>query len=85
MAGLGLLTHSELDRYRELIPDNKDLQDKWEAAIEDPRKCVTLLVGQMDDEEQRAEKEEENYHDPSKWEQTSKNYFLPYHEVKAHI
>ena len=85
MAGLGLLTCPELDRYRELIPDDKDLQDKWEAAIDDPEKYVSLLVGQMGDDEQRAETDEENYHDRSGWERTTKNYFLAYHEVKAHI
>ena len=85
MASFGLLTRSELERYRELMPDDEDLQDEWEAAIDDPKKYVSLLVGQMDDEEQRAEKDEENYHDCSEWEQTTKNYFLSYHEVKAHL
>ena len=85
LAGQGLLTRSELDRYRELVPDNEDLQDEWEAAIDDPGMYVSLLVGQMDDEEQRAEKDEENYHDCSGWEQTTHNYFLAYHEVKAHL
>ena len=85
LAGQGLLTLSELERYRELIPDAEDCQDEWGAAIEDPGKYVTLLVGQMDDEEQRAEKDKENYHDCSEWEQTTQNYFLSYHEVKAHL
>ena len=85
MDGFGLLTRSELDRYRELIPDNKDLQDKWEAVIDDPGKYVSLLVGQMDDDEQRAETDKENYHNCSGWERTTKNYFLSYHEVKAHL
>jgi hypothetical protein len=74
-----------LNRYRELIPEDEDLQDKWEAAIDDPEKYVSLLVGQMDDDEQRAETDEENYHDPSERERTTKNYFLAYHEVKAHL
>ena len=52
MAGLALLTSSELVWYRTLIPDDKDLQDKeWEQAIEDPEKYVSLLVGQKNDEE----------------------------------
>ena len=46
MAGYGILTRPELDRYCELIPDNEDLKDEWEAAIDDPKKYVTLLVGQ---------------------------------------
>ena len=37
------------------MPDDKDCQDEWEAVINDPKKYVSLLVGQMDDEEQRAE------------------------------
>ena len=85
MAGLGLLTRPELDRYRELIPDDKDLQDKWEAAIDDPEKYVSLLVGQKNDDEQRAELDEENWHNTFNWEQTTQNYFLAYHEVQAHL
>ena len=85
MAGLALLTRRELDRYRELIPDDKDLQDEWEAAMDDPEKYVSLLVGQKNDDEQRAESDEENWHDPFDWERTTQNYFLGYHEVKAHL
>jgi len=85
VAGQGLLTRSELERYRKLIPGDKDCQDEWEAAIADPKKYVSLLVGQMDDEEQRADRDKENYHDCSEWEQTTQNYFLLYHEVKAHL
>jgi hypothetical protein len=84
-AGLRLLTRTELDCYRDLVPDDKDLQDEWFAAIADPGKYVTLLVGQIDDEEQRAEKDEENVNDCSEWEQTTQNYFLSYHEVRAHL
>jgi hypothetical protein len=51
MAGLGILTRPELDCYRELSPDYEDLQDEWEAAIDDPKKYVTLLVGQKSDDE----------------------------------
>ena len=34
-------------------------------------KYVSLLIGQKDDEEQQAESDEENYHDPFKAEQTT--------------
>ena len=54
VAGLRLLKESELELYRELIPEDEDRQDEWEAAIKNPGKHVSLLVGQMDDEEQRA-------------------------------
>ena len=85
IAGLRLLTRPESDRYHELMPDDEDCQDEWEAVIGDPEKYVSLLVGQMDDEERRAENDEEDYHDCSEWEQTTRNYFLSYHEVKAHL
>ena len=81
MAGLALLTRRELDRYRDLIPDDEDLQDKWEAAMDDPEKYVSLLVGQKNDDEQH----EENWHDTFDWERTTHNYYLAYHEVKAHL
>ena len=85
-ACLQLLTQSELDRYCRLMPDNEDCQVEWEAVInDDTKKYVSLLVGQMDDEEQRAEKDKENYHDTSEWDQTTQNFFLFYHEVKAHL
>ncbi len=84
IAGLRLLTCTELDRYCELMPDNEDRQYKWEAVInDDTKKYVSLLVGKMDDEEQCAERDEDNYHDCSEWEQTTQNYFLSYHEVRA--
>ena len=67
------------------MPDDEDCQEKWEAVIGDPEKYVSFLVGQVDDEEQRAERDEENYHDTSEWEQTTMNYFLSYHEVQAHL
>ena len=85
VAGLRLLKQSELDRYRELMPEDDGRQDEWEAAIKDPGKFVSLLVGQIDDEEQREERDEENHYDCSEWEQTTQNYFLSYHEVKAHL
>ena len=42
MSGFALLTRRELDWYRDLIPDNEDLQDEWEAAINDPKKYVSM-------------------------------------------
>ena len=61
-SGLVLLSKRELRRYRDLIPDNEDLQDARHAAVYDPEKYVSLFIGQKDDEEQRAESDEENYH-----------------------
>ncbi len=85
IAGLRLLTRPELDRYRKLMPDDENCQGEWEAVISDPEKYVSLLVGQIDDEEQREEADEENYYDCSEWEQTTQNFFLSYHEVRAHL
>ena len=67
MAGLALLTRRELERYRDHIPEDKDLQDKRDAAMGDPEKYVSLLVGQNNDDEQRAESDEENLHDTFDW------------------
>jgi hypothetical protein len=67
------------------MPGDEDLQDEWVAVISDPGKYVTLLVGQIDDEEQREERDEENFYDCSEWEQTTQSYYLSYHEVKAHL
>ena len=85
LAGLTLLTCHELDQYRGLNPKEEDCQDKWEAAMDDPEKYVTLLVGQSNDKEQQADADEDNWHDNSDWERTTQNYFIAYHEVKAHV
>ena len=50
LARLELLTRRELDRYRELIPDKENCQDKWDVALDDPVKYVTLLVGQCNND-----------------------------------
>ena len=85
MSCLALLTSRELDQYCDLVPDNEDLQDKWGAVVDDPAKYITLLIGQKDDEEQRAESDEENYHPPFEGEQMTQIFVFAYHEVKAHL
>ena len=85
VSGFALLTKHELGRYRDLIPDNEDLQDEWEVAVCDPEKYVSLLIGQKNDEEQRAESDEENYHEPFEAEQTTQIFFLVYHQVTSHL
>ena len=84
LARLELLMRCELEQYRELIPDKEDCQDKWDAALDDPVKYVTLLVGQCNNEEQRAALMKTILHKSSALEQASRNYFLAYHELKAH-
>ena len=84
-SGLELLTEDELIRYKRLVPEDEDLQREWDAAVDNPPKCVGLLIGQKDDDEQRAEIDEENYYDPFEGEQDKQNYFLAYHQMKAHL
>jgi hypothetical protein len=85
MSGRALLESRDLDWYRDLVPDNEDLQYEWDAVMGDPLKCITLLIGQKDDEEQRMKSDEENYHPPFEAEQRTQNFFLAYHEIKAHL
>ena len=84
-SGQQLLATCELRRYREFIPEDEDLQREWDAAVEDPEKYVQLLIGQKSDDEQREETDEENYYPPFEAEQETQNYFLAYHQVKAHL
>ena len=84
-SGRVLLSERELERYHDLIPEDEDLQGKWDAAVCDPEKYVTLFIGQKNYDEQRAEFDEENYHDTFDAEQTTQNYFLAYHQVRAHL
>ena len=46
--------------WSEFIPDEEDCQDKCVAAVDDPGRYVTVLVGQCNNEEQRAASNEEN-------------------------
>ncbi len=42
------------------------------------------LVGQCNDKDLRAESDKENHNDSGPWDRVTKNYFLAYHQVKAH-
>ncbi len=81
--GLQLLSHRNLERYREMFPNKKDLQDKWKTAMTHHGKYVNLLVGQLKDDDLRAERDEENHYDSEPWDLVTKNFFLAYHQVKA--
>ena len=85
MAGSELLRRRELERYRELIPDKEDCQDKWDAALDDLVKYVTLLVWQCNNEKQLAGLMKRIWHKSSALKQSSQNFFLGYHELNAHI
>jgi hypothetical protein len=60
--GFKLLSHRDLERYRNKFPNEYDLQDEWEDAVTNLGKYVNLLVGQQTNEDQRAEMDEENYY-----------------------
>ncbi len=82
--GLQLLLLPDLARYRRFLPMEEDLQNKWEAAVKHPGKSVYLLVRQCNNEDLRAERDKENHYDSGPWDWVTKNYFLAYHQVKAH-
>jgi hypothetical protein len=81
--GLQLLLLCELERYRDKFPNEEDLQDEWKTAVTHPGKYVNLLVGQLDNEDLGAERDEENHYDSKPWDRVTKNFFLAYHQVKA--
>ncbi len=82
--GLRLLSLPNLTHYCRLLPMEEDLQNKWGAAVSHPGKYVSLLVGQLDDDEIRAEQDEENHYNKEPHARVTKNYFLAYHQVMAH-
>ncbi len=63
--GLKLLSLLDLKCYRNEFPKEENSQDEWEAAMTNLGKYVYLLVGQQNNEDQRAETDEENYYDSS--------------------
>ncbi len=69
--------------YHNEFLKEENLQDEWEAAVTNPGKYVNLLVGQQNDEDQRAETDKENYYNSLPWDQKTKNFFLAYYHVKA--
>jgi hypothetical protein len=81
--GLQLLLLCDLERYCDKFPNEEDLQDKWKMAMTGPSKYVNLLVGQLDNEDLRAERDKENHYDSEPWDRVTKNFFLAYHQVKA--
>ena len=82
--GLELLSELDLERYCDNFSDEENIQEEWRAVITHEGKYVNLHVGQKSDEDVREETDEENYYDDESWEQVTKNYYLAYHQVKAH-
>jgi hypothetical protein len=81
--GLQLLLLRELEHYRDKFPDKEDLQDEWKKAVTHPGKYVNLLVGQLDDNDLRAERYKENHCNSEPWDRVTKNFLLVYRQVKA--
>jgi hypothetical protein len=82
--GLELLLLSNLEHYCRKFPDKEDSQEEWRTAVLHDGKYVNLLVGQKTDEDIRVERDEENHYGSGPWDEVTKNYFLAYHQVKAH-
>ncbi len=76
--GLQLLSLCKLERCREKVPNDMDLQDKWRKAVTHPGKYVNLLVGQLDKEDLRLEIDEENLYNNEPRDRVTKNFFLAY-------
>jgi hypothetical protein len=60
--GLQLLLLRNLEHYLDKFPNKKDLQDEWKKAVTHPGKYVNLLVGQLDDNDLRVERDKENHY-----------------------
>ncbi len=82
--GLELLSLSDLEGYCRKFPNKEDHQEEWRAAVLHDGKYVNLLVGQKSDKDIKAERDEENHYDSGPWDKVTKNYFLAYHQIKAH-
>jgi hypothetical protein len=55
--GLQLLLLRDLEHYHDKFLGEKDLQDEWKKAVTHPGKYDNLLVGQLDDNDLRAERD----------------------------
>ncbi len=82
---MSLLSLDDLERYRIIFPDEEDLQDKWEAVVNNGGKYVNLVVGLLTDDDIRAARDEENHFDEEPWNRVTKNYYLAYHQIKAYL
>jgi hypothetical protein len=71
--GLQLLLRCKLERYCDKFPDKKDLQDEWKMAVTHPGKYINLLVGQLDNKDLSAERDEENHYDSEPWDRATKS------------
>ena len=80
-----ILTPDGLEEYQKLFEEEEDLQMQWEAAVDHPPLGVGLLIGQLDEDDNRDMNDNENHYDTSLYDQMKKNLFKAYHMVKAHM
>ena len=82
---MSLLSLDDLECYRIIFPDEEDLQDEWEVVVNNGGKYVNLMVGLLTNDDIREAMDEENHFDEEPWNRVTKNCFLAYHQVKAHL
>ena len=46
-----MLTPDGLELYQKLFQDKEDMQMEWEVAVDHPALGVSLLIGQLNDED----------------------------------
>ena len=83
-ASLEILTPNGLENYQKLPEDEEDLQMQWEAAVGHEPLGVSLVLGQLGDDDMRALDDSENWEDVSYYNEMKRNVFLAYHMIKAH-
>ncbi len=83
--GLSLLSLDDLERYRIVFPDKRDLQDEWEEADTNGGKYVNLLVGLLTNDDIRVARDKENHYNEEHLNEMTRNYYLAYHQLKVHL
>ena len=64
--------------------EEENLQNAWYAAVEHHELGVSLVLGQLGDDDMRALDDSENWEDTSYYDDMKKNVFLAHHMVRAH-
>ncbi len=60
---MSLLSFDNLERYHIIFPDKEDLQDEWEAVVNNGGKYVNVVVGLLTNDNIREAMDEENHFD----------------------
>ena len=83
-ASLEVLTPDGFKKYKEQDDEEEDLQMQWEAAVGRDPLGVSLVLGQLGEDDMRALDDSDYWEDESYYNEMKKNVFLAYHMVKAH-